>query len=204
PVGLLEAEQAVGPLRALGAAGDRQLLRLALELRQLGDVAELLGRLLRDREAVGVRERRRRLGVDRVLGHARLGLVEGRRRVVRHGRVLDLAEAREDRARVLGVGVHAPGLQRHLLRAEVELLLDLVAGRLQRLGVDLAEDELLGEVLGADRDLRLARVRGVALDRRAVAGRAATRRGGLRGGAAPAVVVVVVAAAAGREAEDGS
>ena len=44
-------------------------------------------------------------------------------------------------------------LQGDLLGAEVEVGGDVVAGGLERLCVDLAEDELLGEVLRADRQL---------------------------------------------------
>ena len=60
-----------------------------------------------------------------------------------------------------------PGLERlvgDLLGAEVELLLDLEARGLQRLGVDVAEDELLGEVLRADGDGGLAVGTGDLLD----------------------------------------
>ena len=106
----LHAEQAVDALAAGGEPVDRQVLGLVGEVGDLRRVAELLGRRLRDPEAVGVLERRRRERGDvdlRVLG---LGVLVGLRRILRD--VLDLHPEgrRQRRAGVLGVGVdHALG-----------------------------------------------------------------------------------------------
>jgi hypothetical protein len=165
PVGLLHADVAVEALPTLGVPGDRQVLRLGRELRGVAH-AEALRGLLRRSEPVGVLERRARQSLDLVPAKLLLALGERGLRILRNVLGIDLVEVREDRARVLGVGVDVAVLERlegDHLGPEVELLLDVVARRLERLRVDLAQDELLGEVLRADGDL-LAGVRGVALD----------------------------------------
>src|SRR5204862_5376490 len=116
---------------ALLRAGKRQARRLALEVRDLLQ-AELPRRALGDRDLVGGRERRRRERDQPVLREALLGLLVGVGGVVRQ--VLEgLAEERQQRgAGVLGVGVDLPtahGGERHVLVAEVELGLGVVAGR---------------------------------------------------------------------------
>ena len=94
-------------------------------------------------------------------------------------------------------------LERDLLGAEVELLLDREAGGLERLRVDLAEDVLLGEVLRADGE-RLARVGRVLLDGLAAVGLRPTARRRRRAGAAGALVVVAARGdAPRREGEHG-
>ena len=107
------------------------------------------------RERVGVLERRRRQRGDVLLGEAGLRVLVRLAGVLRDVGGLDPVERGQRRAGVLGVARRPCRLQRlegDLLGAEVELLLDLEAGGLERLGVDLAEDVLLGEVLRADRD----------------------------------------------------
>ena len=166
PVDALEAEQAVLTLAALRRAVERQVLRLALEVRDLRD-AELVGLLLRQAHLVRAGERRGRQRRDLLLREVRLGLLVRLLRVLRD-LVRRHAEERAERGpRVLGVGADLAGLERlqgGLLVAEVQLRVDRVAGRRQPLGVDLTEHLLLGEVLGADRELVLLVVR-VGLDR---------------------------------------
>jgi hypothetical protein len=67
--------------------------------------------------------------------------------------------ARHRLSRVLGIGVDLAarqGLVDDLRRPDVVLDVDLVALGFKALGVELAEDVLLGEVLGADRERRFA------------------------------------------------
>src|SRR5690606_16402865 len=76
------------------------------------------------------------------------------------------------------------------------------AGRLERLGVDLPEDVLLGEVLRPDRD-RLALVGGIGLDQAAGDLLGGLRAGALAVGRARGLLVVVAARGGGeREGED--
>jgi hypothetical protein len=87
-------------------------------------------------------------------------------------------------AGVLRVGVDLPALERvvgDVLVAEVELGLHRVPGGLQALGVDLAEDLLLGEVLRADRQRGL-RVVGLRLIAPPPAARPRRRRPAAAGG----------------------
>ena len=107
--------------------------------------------------------RGRRVGDQALVGEVRLRvlvrLLGVRRDVLRVG-----AEERGQGGRgVLGVAVDLAGLQGlqgDRLVAQVEVGADVVARGLQPLGVDLAEDELLGEVLRPDRDLRRRSCRG--------------------------------------------
>jgi len=125
---------------------------------------------------------------------------------LRHGPVLRLrvggrllAEVDElRRARVLPVHVDvAPGqgLPRGLGALEARAVTDQGAAGLQRLDRDLAEDELLGELLGADGEPGPLEI--VGPDGRA-RGHAATA-----GAAAGALVALVVAAADGERGEQG-
>ena len=85
------------------------------------------------------------------------GLVDGLLGVAGHVLGRQPEERRQRRRGVLGIAADLAVLERlqgDLLGAEVEVGRDVVAGGLERLGVDLAEDELLGEVLGPDRELR--------------------------------------------------
>ena len=118
-------------------------------------------------DGVGVRERRRRQRGQPLRGEALARLVVGLLLVLRDLVGVDAEERRQRGARVLRVGVDLAGLERpegDLLRPEVQALADLVAAGRERLRVDLAEDELLREVLRPDRQRRRG-VRGVAVDR---------------------------------------
>jgi hypothetical protein len=69
------------------------------------------------------------------------------------GRALQFHDGAQTRAGVFRVEVDAAGAQRlvrHQRAAEVDLALDLEARLLERGGVKLGDDELLGEVLRAD------------------------------------------------------
>src|SRR3954453_14700237 len=197
-VDVLEAEQAVRALLALGEAGDRRL-RAGL-LGHLGDrlrVAVLLGRHLRRGDDEGVLERRPRHRRDLVLLQVLLQEVVRLDLVPRDGVRLDPVERRQRRAGVLRVAVdlaRLEGLEGNLLRAEVQLLLDLEARRLQRLGVDLTEDVLLVEVLRPDGE----RLRGVG---RVLFDGMPARRGRRRRRTAAARALVAAAAGGKRDGE---
>ena len=75
-VDLLEAQQAVQARAALGRAVEGELAGLGLEVGDLRD-PELVGLLLEQPDLVGRRERRRREGLDALLGQARLDLLVG-------------------------------------------------------------------------------------------------------------------------------
>src|SRR3954470_1280967 len=195
PVGVLHAEQAVLALLALGEARDRELALLALEIRDLRRIADLGGSRLGHAEAVGVLERRRRQRGDAVLGEAGLGVLVRLVGVLGDVGGLHPEERGQRGAGVLRIGVDVARLQRLVgeqLGAEVELLLDLEAGRLERLGVDLAQHELLGEVLRADGDRGLGLGAGDLLDLLARSLLARAGVGGRRG-------LLIVAAARGND-----
>ena len=143
----------------------------------------LLGEGRLDGERVGVEEG---CLVEQREAASLLELLGRRVRGVRVVRALGLVgELGQDHPGVLGVHVEAAAGQRlvdDLRGADVRLERDLVALGAQRLRVELAEDVLLGEVLVAERDGRLA-----------LAGLAA---GGAGGGG-----LVVVRRAARRECE---
>ena len=153
PVDLLEPEEARDALVALGVAAVRQVRHLL----QVGDrlQAVLLRRLRQDREGVRVEERR--LPEH---GVAALLLERLRRHVRRRGRLqrrLHVGDVEGEDAGVLRIEVDLPARQRRvdqLGAADVLLVGDLEALRLERLLVELAEDERLGEVLRADGDRR--------------------------------------------------
>ena len=152
PVLRLEPGQPVLAVAEFGTGAELQLLR---HLRQVGQRLELVlrGGLRAHDHVVAVVHRlvqhdealRRVLGLDLVVD----GLA------VRHR--LRLEHGEQHRSRVFGIEVDLLFLER-LVRdqraAEVDLALDLDAGRLERLRVELGDDELLGEVLRADLDLR--------------------------------------------------
>src|SRR3954453_7875274 len=156
-VGVFHAEQAVLALLALREAGDREVVLLALEIARRLD-AELLRLGLGHGQAERVLERCVGQRGDAVLGEALLGLLVRLLGVLGDVGGLDAEERGQRGAGVLGVRVDVAGLQRLVrdqLGAEVELLLDLEAGGLERLRVDLAQHELLREVLRADGDGRV-------------------------------------------------
>src|SRR6185295_4411085 len=134
-----------GPLTALGRPIERQVLRLALEI---GDVLDpkLISLLLQHPDGVRARERRGVKSDQPNLCEVLLRLLDGLAGVARDVGRLDPEERGEGRARVLGITVELARLQRFesdLLRAVVEVLLDLVTGCLERLCIDLTEDEFL-------------------------------------------------------------
>ena len=76
PVVLLEAEQAVDPLAALGRAVELQVLALAFEVGDLGH-AQLLGLGGQHADRIGAGERGRGEGRDPILGQVLLGHLVG-------------------------------------------------------------------------------------------------------------------------------
>ena len=161
------------------------------QVRDLRD-PELVRLLLGQPDLVRVRERRRRVGDEPLLREPRLRVLVRRRRDPSGSRPTARRRTTTSAVPVYsGYASISPSferLQRDLLVAEVELLVDVEAGRLEALRVDLTEDLLLGEVLRADGDLRVG-VRLVALD----------LAGGVSAAVPPAVVIVVVPARAQRE-----
>ena len=187
-VGVLQPDETVGPLTALRRAIERQILGLALQVRDLRD-PELVGLALQHAERVRVGERRRREGGFALRLELRLGLGIGLLGI--GGNRLRAEDRLEQRRGVLRVAADLTLLERLVrdhLGAEVQVGADVVARRLQRLGVDVPEDVLLGEVLRThgQRDVLVRRVR---LDQ--VGGVAPVRPG----------VVVVAAAPTGGNAE---
>src|SRR4029077_7919013 len=150
----LQSGRAERPGRALRRSAEDQLAPDRREVGQLRELVLVRGGL-RDHEAVlvdgrRVVEDRQALGVELLLERGR-----GRLRVGRAGRVL--VHEREERGQVVGLEVDlaaGEGREDDLPGPEVELPGDRVPVRLQHLGVQLTEDELLAEVRGADRDVR--------------------------------------------------
>ncbi len=108
-------------------------------------------------DRVRVTERRRRQQLQPVRDRITLGGVIGAGLAAESVRVLG-DRAVED-VQVLGIHSEQPGLERahgDVRRTDVLVELDAEALRLQRLAVELTEDELLGVVLVTDRDRRLA------------------------------------------------
>ncbi len=148
------------PGSALGEAAELE----RADLLQVGDRLQvvLLGGRVRHRDHVGVEERRR---LQHRVALLRLQLpCEHPGRVGRLRRELVMEDVLHDHAGVLGVEVDLAaregGLDQ-LRRPDVLLVGDMEALRLERLLVQLTEDELLGEVLGADDHRRPHRRRGI-------------------------------------------
>ena len=163
---LLEPGQAVDPLAALRRAGERQILGLALRGRRSSRPRARRRWTCSRPTALRIGERGRGERGQPELRELLLALVDGLLRVGRDVLGRGVEERGQRRRRVLGIAADLAvleRLQRDLLGAEVEIGRDVVAGGLERLGVDLAEDELLGEVLRADRQLDPVVV-GVVLD----------------------------------------
>src|SRR5690606_26598526 len=140
---------------AVGWAAERQL---AFEPGQVGDRLEPVGfgGLGRDDEGVGVHRRRRGVSHEVQFGEVALEELGGLGGVT--GRLpLLLVQVLEHRRRVLGREVDVARLERpqdDVPESAERLDRDLVAVRLERLGVDLRQDRALSEVLGTDRDRR--------------------------------------------------
>src|SRR5918998_1207783 len=156
---LLHVLVAVRAVLELRVRGEDELVGLRREVVERL-YAQLVGLVGQHHDAVAVVERRRlehlHRGVFAVLvefGDLLVGLFIRLR--VRLRRLLQ--DGHVGRARVLGVNVYGTVLQRlvhDLLGAEVQLFLDVVALVLEGLGVHLAEEYLLGELLRAHRDAR--------------------------------------------------
>ena len=156
PVLLRVADEARVARLALREAAELE----AADLLQVADrlQAVLLRRRVRDGDHVGVVERRR---LEDGVALRRLELLRELRTSRRPSSATSLVEdVLHDHARVLGVEVDLAARERRLDqlgRADVLLVGDVEALRLERLLVELAEDELLGEVLRADDDRRARR-----------------------------------------------
>jgi hypothetical protein len=154
PVDVLQPEEAGDARAALRVAGERERLDLLHVADRLDPV--LLRRRRQHPEGVGVVERRpvQQCGVT-----ARLLELLGRR--VDPGGSLGcllVGDVGDDDAGVFRIEVDLAALEGgvdQLRAADALVIVDGVALRLERLLVELAEDELLGEVLAADRDGRL-------------------------------------------------
>ena len=158
PVELFEARQAVASLAALGRPVEGQVFGLAVEVGDLFQ-AQFVGGLLQRPDRVGAGEGRRRERRQAFLFEFGLRLFIGRLRFGGDVFRFEAEERLEGRAGVFGIAGDLSGLQRFQgdrFRAEAQVGLDLVAGRRQRLGVDLAGDFRFGEVLRADRQVHLA------------------------------------------------
>src|SRR5439155_6625588 len=161
-VDVLEAELAERPLRALRRAAEDHVLRHRREVAQLLQILRA-GGVLGDHEPVlvcrvGGIEDGETVRVERFLQSGR-GL-----RLVRGG-LRDLAvlvHERQQGRKVLGHDVDLPGLDRRihdLAVSEIELARHLVTVRLEDLGVELAQRDLLVEVGRAHDDRGTSRGR---------------------------------------------
>jgi hypothetical protein len=151
-VALLQSGQTVGPGEELGDRTETELVRLRREIAQTAEREAPRDRLRRGERLRVVH--RRGIEPDQIV-LLRVGVLHGQvrpfgiadRRQVQHGD--------QRRAGVLRIQVDLAALQgrhRDVGGAEVQLARDVQAGVLEALRVELAQDELLGEVLRADLD----------------------------------------------------